>query len=145
MARLNKRPVGRTRDVGFQIGVRRTFTLPLEEAWRLVLSENGLEIWLGAISNPDLAEGTQYQLPDGTRGEVRVFSPNSHLRLTWQPVDWPEPSTIQVRVIPRGHKTVLAFHQEHLPDSGVREARRRHFETALTRLQSVIKSEDESS
>lgn len=145
MTKKNKRPIGLTRDTGFQIGVRRTLPIRLEEAWRLLLSEEGLKIWLGAIVNSKLSEGAHYQLSDGTRGEIRVFSPDSHLRMTWHPVDWPSSSTIQVRVIPKGDRTVVAFHQEHLPGTREREARRDHFRTVLSKLQGVIKTRNDSS
>jgi uncharacterized protein YndB with AHSA1/START domain len=126
-----------TKDVGFQIGVRRTLPIGHEDAWRLLTSDQGLKIWLGPISGLDFAKGARYQLADGSAGEVRVYSPNSHLRITWRPRGWPRASTIQVRAIPKGDKTVIAFHQEHLPGAKEREERRAHFRSALDELERV--------
>ncbi len=110
-----KKPVGLTKDVGWEVGARRTYPIEVEAAWRLIISPAGIKTWLGAPKQPFGNKGDQYELPDGTQGEIRVFKPNSHLRMTWQPPAWSRASTIQVRVVPSGEKTVIAFHQEHLP------------------------------
>jgi uncharacterized protein YndB with AHSA1/START domain len=138
MDNQSERPTGLTKDVGYQIGVRRTMSIPLEDAWRALTSLRGVNIWLGETDEIDFSKGATYHLPDGSVGEVRVLSPESHLRITWQPPGWPRPSTIQVRVIPKGARTVIAFHQEHLPGSAEREARRAHFKSALDELERVF-------
>lgn len=137
MAKVHDHPprrVGETRDTGFQIGVRRTLPVPADVLWQLIISDAGLQCWLGAGPTFALSPGTGYRLTDGTYGEVRVVQPNSHLRLSWQPGHWPRASTIQVRIIAKGESSTLAFHQEHLPDAQARAQRRAHFEDALRRL-----------
>lgn len=138
MAKRGERPTGLTKDVGWEIGVRRTLPADHAEAWRLVTTPQGMSAWLAEGASIDLTPGAAYDLPDGTRGEVRVVTPGSHLRLTWHPPGWPRPSTMQVRVIPKGAKTVIAFHQEHLPGPGEREARRAFFKDALDRLAALL-------
>jgi uncharacterized protein YndB with AHSA1/START domain len=114
--------VGKTKDVGFQVGVRRTFPISLEQAWKYLTSREGIEIWLGAADNFHLIKGATYQTQDGASGEVRVVNRLENIRVTWQPKEWSQPSTIQVRVIPSGRgKTVISFHQEKLPDAEARE------------------------
>lgn len=128
-------PTGLTKDAGWQIGVRKTLPVALEDAWNLLVSEEGLSIWLGGLPNFEPAEDAEYELPDGTRGKVTVFKQISHLRLTWYPPGWPRPSIIQVRVIPSGKKkTVFAFHQEHLPSEEAREERRDFFKEAIAKI-----------
>lgn len=142
MGDQDERPVGLTRDTGYQIGVRRTLPVTLGKAWALLLSPEGLALWLGAgsalPSPPD--KGAQYQLPDGARGEVRVIKPESHIRITWHPEGWARSSTIQVRVMPAsGDRAVIIFHQEHLPDGTAREVRRAHFVAALDALEARLR------
>ena len=132
------RPVGLTKDVGWEVGARRTFPIQLEAAWRLITTPEGLNTWLGSPKGDLGSKGDQYTLPDGTTGAIRVFKPNSHLRLTWYPPGWPRASTIQVRVVPSGEKTVIAFHQEHLPGPEEREERRVFFKNALDQLEEMI-------
>jgi uncharacterized protein YndB with AHSA1/START domain len=131
-------PVGLTKDVGFQIGVRRTLPICQRDAWQLLTSQRGLSIWLGEVSKLNIAKGSKYQLPDGTEGEIRVYKQNSHLRITWHPPVWQRSSTIQLRVIPKGDRTVVAFHQEHLPGVQEREERRVFFAGVIERLEGII-------
>jgi uncharacterized protein YndB with AHSA1/START domain len=136
----DERIVGKTRDAGWQIGVRRTLPVDYKAAWKLITSPEGIALWLGTNASLDLSVSSAYTLDDGAAGEVRVFKPNSHLRLTWRPPSWPRPSTIQVRVIPKDEGTVVAFHQEGLPGPEEREMRRAHFTAALDALE--VKFED---
>jgi len=125
--------------VGFQIGARQTFSIPLQEAWKLIISPDGLREWLGNIvSAGHLEQGATYRLDNNCTGEIRVYSPLSHIRLTYQPKDWSRPSTIQVRVIPNGQKTTIAFHQENLPGANEREQRHAHFKGVLKAIKSKI-------
>lgn len=111
-------PRGLTATAGWQAGVRRTFPVALEDAWALLSSREGLELWLGGPI--DLEPGRRYELPDGTHGEVRALS-DRHVRLTWSPPDWTGESTIQVRVLPAARRTTISFHHERLADAGERE------------------------
>jgi len=138
MTEHGERPTGLTKDVGFQIGVRRTLPVKIEDIWQFLTSREGLNIWLGKADNLDFYKSGKYQLADGTIGEVRVFSPISHLRITYHPPGWSRPSTIQVRVIPKEEKTVIAFHQEHLPGPNEREERRIFFVEVLDKLEHIF-------
>ena len=125
------REPGRTAAAGYQIGARRTFPCAPAAAWGALLSPEGLACWLGGPLDP---ARPAYRLPDGTTGEVRVWQPGSHLRLTWQPPGWARPSTVQVRVIPARSGTTIAFHQEHLAGPDEREAMRARWADALDHL-----------
>jgi uncharacterized protein YndB with AHSA1/START domain len=116
------RPAGQTRDAGWEIGARRTLPVEAEQLWALLVAPEGRRLWLGETPGLELAQGAAYRLDDGTSGRVTVFKPGSHMRLTWHPPGWPRPSIIQVRALPSKAGAVLAFHQEHLPGPGEREA-----------------------
>jgi uncharacterized protein YndB with AHSA1/START domain len=134
----SKKSAGQTKMAGFQIGARRTMPVGFEKAWQLLTSEKGLSLWLGKTGELELKKGAQYRLEDGTHGEVKVCEPLSHLRLTWHQSGWQRASTIQVRVIPRDERTVIAFHQEHLPGLLEREERRTFFLGVLDKLAGMI-------
>lgn len=143
MSSSQRQQVGLTKSVGYQIGVRRTLPIGVSDAWRMVTSPEGLNLWLGPSSGFELATGVGYRLDDGSAGKVRVCTPDSHLRITWQPPDWPRASTIQVRVIDRGDRTTIAFHEEHLPGPTEREVRRGHFRQALDEMERAIMAQGE--
>ncbi|HEU4558880.1 MAG TPA: SRPBCC domain-containing protein [Longimicrobium sp.] len=132
------REVGKTRDAGWQVGARRTLPVSVADAWRLVTSPEGVRAWLGDGARVTFERGREYALADGAAGTVRVVQPESHVRLTWHPDGWPRPSTIQVRVIPAGERTTIAFHQEHMPNAAAREERRAHFAAVLDTLERVV-------
>ena len=104
--------VGKTEDVGFQFGIRKTFSVSTEKAWDFLFSENGVNIWLGKLKN-ELEIKKGYETGNGTKGLVRVFKPNSHIRLNWKPKNWKNMSTVQIRVIENGEKSTIAIHQEN--------------------------------
>ena len=131
-------PVGLTKDVGWQIGVRRILDVHFDQLWNFIISTEGLQIWLGKVDGFTWAVKASYELPDGTHGEVRVYKPYSHARLTWHPPAYLRASTIQVRVIPKGNRSVLAFHQEHLPDQKAREDRRMFFKKVLDEVEHLL-------
>ena len=93
------RPVGQTAQAGFQIGVRKTLPFTPDEIWSALLSPEGTSIWLGGPA--EIVQGAEYRLENGTSGRFTVYTPGSHVRLTWQPAGWDRPSVVQVRVIRR--------------------------------------------
>jgi hypothetical protein len=85
MTSKKQKPAGLTRDTGWQVGLRRTYTQPHHRAWELITSLEGVQIWLGDGEVPVWSKGETYHLKDGTKGEIRVYNPLSHLRITRQP------------------------------------------------------------
>ncbi|MFK7693000.1 SRPBCC domain-containing protein [Paenibacillus sp. HJGM_3] len=135
--------IGQTASAGFQIGVRRTFPLTQQEAWDLLLTPEGLALWLGELRSLELEKGHKYCTSEGTCGELRVVKPLHQLRLTWQPENWSSPSTLQIRVIPnpkRADATTISFHQEKLENSVMRERMKERWEDVSAQLLEVAQS-----
>src|SRR5437879_5140119 len=82
---MGRRVVGQTKSAGFQVGARRTFSIPAREAWEFLCSDEGLGIWLGAAPGLRLAVGESYAARDGATGVIRVINPGVNVRLSWQP------------------------------------------------------------
>lgn len=126
------RPVGLTASAGFQIGVRRTLPVSQEQAWTLLTSAEGLPIWIGRLGTLPLTPGQAYVTDDGISGEIRVVKAGEQLRLTWRKPDWPQSSTLQIRLIPsHAGRTTISFHQEKLADMSAREQMKLRWEEAL--------------
>ncbi|MDK2980660.1 MAG: hypothetical protein PWQ55_1007 [Chloroflexota bacterium] len=130
--------IGLTRDSGWQVGVRKTLPIDPEKAWRFLLSDEIVRIWLGAPPPMALQPGAAFSLPDGTQVAVTVLKPGSHLRLRFQPREYLRAAIIQVRIIPSGQNTVFAFHQEQLPDRFARQDRKYHFQQALDDFECLL-------
>ncbi|SEB54330.1 SRPBCC domain-containing protein [Paenibacillus sp. GP183] len=132
------KPVGLTKSAGFQIGVRRTLPITPEKAWQLILSQEGLQIWLGDLSSLPLQKGEKYRTREGVSGEMRVVKPKEQLRMTLQNENWTRPSTCQIRLIPTSSgKTTISFHQENLNSAAEREEMKLHWEEVLQRFTEI--------
>jgi activator of HSP90 ATPase len=92
--------VGQTKDVGFQISVRKTFSVSTDTAWNFLFSDGGLKIWLGKISLDEFEFNKNNKTKEGIEGKVCVFKPNSNIRLTWKPKHWTNLSTLQIKGMP---------------------------------------------
>ena len=108
--------IGKTKDVGFQFGIRVTIPVSTEKVWDFLFSENGLKIWLGKLIT-ELEHKKEFETKNGIKGLVRVLKTNSHIRLNWKPKTWKNMSTVQIRVIGDKNKTTIAIHQEKLLNS----------------------------
>lgn len=134
-----KRVVGETVDAGFQVGVQKTVKLSQKIIWDQLVSQSGINIWLGdtAVS---LKKGETYRTKQGIAGEIRVVKPIERIRLSWQPKDWKKSSTLQITLsCPRNNedKTTVNFHHEKLPDTKTREKMKVHWRNILNDLFTV--------
>ncbi|MFD0278239.1 SRPBCC domain-containing protein [Kitasatospora sp. NPDC127111] len=125
------RPVGLTRDAGFQIGVSRTLPHPPEAVWALLTSPAGAALWLGPGARLTERVGGPVTAADGSAGELRSLHPGSRIRLTWQPAGRDRATTVQVTVTPAHGGTVLRFHQERLDDPAERARQREHWRAVM--------------
>jgi uncharacterized protein YndB with AHSA1/START domain len=133
-----KNKVGQTKSTGFEFGLRKTFPIPLPAVWQYLMSPEGIRIWLGDSPDFRLEKGAAYHTVDGATGKVTTFNPEVNVRLTWQPVGWSKPSTLQVRVIAAGEKTTVSFHQENLPDAQTREAMLERWKRVATDIETQM-------
>ncbi len=125
--------IGKTKDVGFQFGIRKTIPVSTEKVWDFLFSDNGLKIWLGKL-NTELELKKEFETENGITGFVRVFNPNSHIRLNWKPKNWENMSTVQIRVIGDENKTTIAIHQEKLLNSEQRAEMKKYWTEIMRKL-----------
>ncbi len=129
------RPVGRTRDAGWQIGVSRTIGVDVDTAWKYLISDDGLAVWLGTGVTTPLRKGQAYETDQGVTGEIRSLRDHDRIRLTWQPLDRPDHATVQIAVTPAARGCTLRFHTERLQDGREREAMRTHWKAIADQIE----------
>lgn len=130
--------VGKTKDAGFQFGIRKTIPVSTGKVWDFLFSENGLEIWLGKLKS-GLEMKKEYVTENGITGLVRVLKANSHIRMNWKPRNWENMSTVQIRVIGNQEKTTIAIHQEKLLNAEQRVEMKEHWTEIIEKLTTEIK------
>lgn len=132
---MNTIPVtGQTKDAGFQIGIRKTVAALPESTWHFLFSEEGVALWLGEINWSEFEANKTFRTTDGVEGRIKVFKPISHIRLTWKKEGWPNFSTLQIRVIGAGQKTIVSFHQERLLDATQRAEMKTHWSLVIQKI-----------
>jgi len=129
--------IGKTKDVGFQFGIRKTIPVSTEKVWNFLFSENGLKIWLGDLKN-ELELKKNFETENGITGLIRVFKPNSHIRLNWKPKTWENMSTVQIRIIGNEKKTTIAIHQEKLLNSEQRNEMKEYWTKIIEKITNKI-------
>lgn len=132
---VQPRAVGQTKDVGFEIGVRKTFPVSRVDLWNFLSSAQGIQIWLGIFDAANLELHRRYKTAENIEGEINVLKPCSHLRMTWKKPEWRNVSTLQIRVIPVNSGTTISFHQEHLLDGQQRNEMKAYWETILDNIE----------
>lgn len=135
---MSERPVGKTRDAGWQIGVSRTIAVDLDTAWEYLTSDAGLGVWLGPGVATPLRKGQVYETGDGTTGEIRSLRDRDRIRLTWQPVDRPDHATVQIALAPAATGCTVRFHTERLYDGQEREAMRTHWKAIAETIEKEL-------
>ncbi len=130
--------IGKTKSVGFQFGIRKTVPASAEKVWEFLFSEAGTNIWLGKLKN-ELELKKEFETLERVTGYVRVFTPNSHIRLNWKPKHWENTSTIQIRIISKGDQTTIAIHQEKLLNTQQRNEMKAYWTTKINELTSNLK------
>lgn len=135
---MERRPVGKTKDAGWQIGVSRTVRVELDDVWDHLMSPRGLATWLGAGVDTPLEVGQSYRTADGTRGEIRSLRPRDRIRLTWQPAERADPATVQVAVTRAASGCTIRFHTERLDDADERERMRSHWRAIADAIEAEL-------
>ncbi|CAI6087255.1 TetR family transcriptional regulator [Cohnella sp. JJ-181] len=135
-------PVGKTKDAGYQIGVRRTVPVTVEAAWRWLTGSEGLRLWLGETEGAVVREGENFATREGNSGRFTVVKPLSHVRLQWMKSDWEAPSALQIRVLPAKQGATISIHQDKLSGPAAREEMKAHWEGVQEAIRLTLTAED---
>jgi hypothetical protein len=132
-----EKPVGLTKDAGWQFGLSKTFPYSQKYLWDFMFSDKGLPIWLGEL-NEELNINKAYKTKEGIEGFVRIFTPYSHIRMNWKKKNWENTSIVQVRVIGNEKKATISFHQDHLSDNNQREEMKLYWNKKMIEIKNAI-------
>jgi hypothetical protein len=135
---MSEKEVGKTKSVGYEVGVRKIIRCSVEDIWNFLLSKIGLKIWLGNVSSVKIEKGQVFQTEENIKGEIKVYKEKSHIRLTWKKLEWKNVSTLQIRVLSSKTGTILSFHQENLGDYNQREEMKERWVKVLDKINSKI-------
>jgi uncharacterized protein YndB with AHSA1/START domain len=128
---------GKTKDAGWELGVRTTVPNDLETVWDFLL-EDGLALWLGNAQLV-LEKGAEYATDDEISGRILSYTPAFRIRMTWQPGEWDHDSTLQLTVKEAASGgTTIAIHQERLSGREERKIMLTHWKGVIDDLEAAI-------
>lgn len=134
-----RRVKGQTADGKFKVGVQKTLPINVKKLWQFIIGSKGLSIWLGnGLEELEFEKNSTYQTNNGTTGEIRSFYPHKRLRLTWQPSEWTNQSTLQLHLLDKGDRTALRFQHEKLADIHQRNQMKEHWRNILQNIKNSI-------
>jgi activator of HSP90 ATPase len=124
----------KTKDLGFQVSVRKTFSVSTETMWDFILSEHGIAVWLGKIKIDDFEIQKPFTTAEGIDGKLTVFVPNCHLRLKWKLKTWSKYSTVELRVTNTKGRASVVFHQTGFFEIEKREELRIYWKNVVSKM-----------
>ena len=130
--------VGKTKTSGYQFGIRRTVPVSAEEAWYRLFSPAGMKLWLGKGDFDNLQLDKVYETTDGISGRIRLIVPGSHIRMNWKKEKWPNDSILQIRIINKGNRSTISFHQEKLLDAEQRKEMKAFWEKKIRKVNALF-------
>jgi hypothetical protein len=126
---------GLTKDAGYQIGVRKSFAVPLQDVWNFMFCNDGIAIWLGELESGTVSQSSgTFFTKDGITGNITLLKQLSHVRLKYRVKGWENTSTLQVRIIAVKDSTIISFHQDHLTSAQQREQMKAHWDAVLKNI-----------
>jgi activator of HSP90 ATPase len=135
--RMNETIV-KTKDLGFQVSVRKTFGVTTDIMWDFLLSEQGIHVWLGEIPIEDFEIQKSFVTTAGIEGKLTVFVPNCHFRLKWKPKGWTKFSTIELRVVNAKGKAAVIFHQTGFFEIEQKEELRTYWKNVVEKMNQAL-------
>jgi uncharacterized protein YndB with AHSA1/START domain len=127
---------GKTKDAGWEVGVRTTVAAPAPVVWAFLLGD-GLPLWLGN-TKLTLEKGSSYATDDDISGTILSYTEGLRIRLTWQPGEWNHDSTLQLTVREAATGTTVAFHQERLSGREERKIMLGHWKDVVAELEAAL-------
>ncbi|WP_349902561.1 SRPBCC domain-containing protein [Parafrigoribacterium humi] len=127
---------GRTKDAGWEVGVRQTVPAALSAVWEFLLGD-GLPLWLGETTLVR-EKGEAYETADGVVGTVRSYAEGSKIRLGWHPSDWPHETVLQLTVKESATGTTIGIHHEKLADRDERRMMLGHWKSVIAELADAV-------
>ena len=127
---------GKTKDAGWEVGVRRTVAAPIEVVWGFLLGQ-GLPLWLGR-AKLTLEKGAPYATDDEISGRILSYTEGTRIRLSWQPSEWDHDSTLQLTVREAETGTTIGFHQEKLSGREERKIMLGHWKDVVQQLDDAL-------
>jgi activator of HSP90 ATPase len=124
----------KTKNLGFQYSIRKTFPVSVDRFWEFLLSEQGISVWLGTIDITDFELNKSFKTQEGIEGKITTFKPDCHFRMSWKPMHWEKPSIIEIRITNNKGRAAMVIHQTRFFELEKREEMKIYWERIVERI-----------
>lgn len=107
--------------------------------WEFLLSENGIEVWLGKINSDEFEICKPFNTKEGIEGKLTIFKPDSHLRLSWKLKDWAKSSIVEMRITNSKGRARMVFHHTKLYEIEQRIEMKKYWNNILLNIENKLK------
>ncbi len=130
--------ITKVKDLGFQVSVSKVFSVSTDTMWTFLLSEAGINVWLGNFPIDDFEIQKPFVTDAGIEGKLTVFVPNCHFRFKFKPKNWQKASTVELRVTNRKGKASVIFHQTGFFEIEKREEMRIYWKNIISKMKDQL-------
>jgi activator of HSP90 ATPase len=134
-----KRIVGLTKSHGYQISISKTFNVSCAFMWDFILSEEGINIWLGKSDIEELEFNMPFKTVSGVEGKLKSFKPAVYFKFTWKAAVWTNNSNVEVRINNRKGKARLGILQSFMISLDQRTAQKAYWDEVMLKIERKIK------
>jgi activator of HSP90 ATPase len=129
-----KKIVGLTKNSGYQISVTKIFNVSYDTMWDFILSEEGINIWLGKSDMIDFELNTPFKTLTGIEGQLKSFKPGVNFKLTWKAADWTNTSKVEIRIDNKNGRARLGILQSFLTSLDQRSSQKKHWDNVIVNV-----------
>lgn len=126
------------KDLGYQVSVSKVFSVSTVVMWDFLLSQEGINLWLGKIDIDDFEIQKPLVTESGNEYKITVYVPNCHFRFKFKPMHWAKASIVEMRVINRKGKAGLTFYQTSFFEIENREEMRMYWKGVIPKMTTSI-------
>jgi hypothetical protein len=136
----NKRIIGLTKNSGYQISKTKIFAVSYELMWDFILSEDGMNIWLGKSDIADFELNKPFKTINGVEGILKSFKPGVYFKINWKPKEWTNISKVEIRIDSKNGRARLGVLQSFLLSSEQRVLQKRYWDNVFNEIEKQMQS-----
>jgi hypothetical protein len=137
-----KRVEGQNSKGEYQLTVTKSLHTGGAKAWKLLVSGEGLAVWLRPLFEVRVKPKTQFETEDGFFGEFRTMRGTGRvrrIRLSWSDPEWGSSTYVQLTLVDRPKdKSILVFDHGKIKDVRIQTKLRRRWRVAADAFAELV-------
>lgn len=134
-----KRIAGQSLKGTYSATITKSVAINHKVAWKLISSQEGLQIWLKPMSPMVLKKGEAFEIEGGIFGEVRTLKAPERIRLSWRDLDWEKGTVVQFQIHKKKEdKCLLVIQHDGLKTARLKAEMRTHWRNVIEEIAEIL-------